>query len=72
MVRLVYLPTDDTSGAVIVPPTPCPFDPEISSIFQQRISAVSERDPWDTEPYMNALRVLNDLLRDDTIQNENT
>lgn len=60
------LPTDnDTSDAVIVPPTPCPLDPEISVIFEQRISHVIERDPWDTEPYIYAIRALGDLLNGD-------
>ena len=53
---------DDESGAVVVPATPCPLDSDSFSIFQERVCSVRESHPWDIEPYLLALRTLEDML----------
>lgn len=53
---------DDESGAVVVPATPCPLDSDSFPIFQERVCSVRESHPWDIEPYLLALRTLEDML----------
>ena len=53
---------DDLSEGVLLPPTLNPLQPDILVIFQQRICTEQQTNLWDTEPYLQAVRTLNDLL----------
>jgi hypothetical protein len=57
---------EDNSGdqAVVVPETLYPLDEAALTTFMDMISRLACTDPWDTEPYINSLQILNSLVVD--------
>ena len=56
------LPEDTDDGDIVVPETQSPLDETALNIFMDRMAAFQRTDPWDTEIYVHALDICNNLL----------
>ena len=52
---------------VIVPGTINPLEDAAFANFSERISAMDRADPWDTEPYLCALQLLEEIVQSNEI-----
>jgi hypothetical protein len=57
---------EDNSGdqAVVVPEMLCLLNEATLTTFMDMISRLVCTDPWDTEPYINSLQILDSLVVD--------
>ncbi len=57
------LPDNDTDDdAVIVPETPCPLHDNALNTFLEFVTRLQKNEPWNTEHFINGLRLLESLL----------
>lgn len=62
---------NEDEGGVIARDTPNPLNEREFGDFLHRLTALHRTDPWDTEPYLYALRTLDALLPEaDSVGNE--
>ena len=63
------LPDDDTDEtAIIVPETLCQLEQNAMNTFTEFVARLPRNDPWNTEHFLNGIRLLESLLLNELVK----